>query len=565
MFNFSGYLRDEEEWAVGGDWGNPCGDLTSACPGSSTAANCTTSPTDHIMQANCMRIDMAAAITEGAGEAGIEMAEKGSVHSKGTNSTELKTSDIDEQSYGEERELEEKRCCAVFSGVRCFSRVTAALCGILSLYVMGMGIGLILYRSYDVDTNTSAANSGGFSLTPAPTPGWQPVSPPTSPPTMAPTRFDFNIDDNVFDWDDDDALTREEYFDDDDDSFIVSGPYLVGAYYYPWYGSTFHNGGGYMREDLEPQHLPELGEYDDSKASTITKHLKWSRQANIGLWIASWWGPNKLEDNNIRNVILNHKDIDDMMVAVHYETTGRVKFGLSTVVTDMEWFCEHYWNHDNYYKINGRPVLFVYVTRKLENEGTLEETILAMRTSAGKCGHQVYIVGDHVFDEAPDINEDFVPFWYFDAVTNYDVYGSMGRPSPYAGKAVVSEYYDDMTNWRTRAIANNCRFIPAVSPGYNDRGVRLSADHPPLSRKLTEDGEPGSLFAYQLKKAKKIVDPEVDNLIVVNSFNEWHEDTQIEPVEGERTNLPYNFTKGLYYEGYGELYLDILRNYTAEG
>jgi hypothetical protein len=55
----------------------------------------------------------------------------------------------------------------------------------------------------------------------------------------------------------------------------------------------------------------------------------------------------------------------------------------------------------------------------------------------------------------------------------------------------------------------------------------LEADHPPLSRKLTEFQEEGSLFQYQLQNALPLVDPAVDNMILVNSFNEWHEDTQI--------------------------------------
>ena len=53
-------------------------------------------------------------------------------------------------------------------------------------------------------------------------------------------------------------------------------------------------------------------------------------------------------------------------------------------------------------------------------------------------------------------------------------------------------------------------------------------------------------------------------MILVNSFNEWHEDTQIEPVVGEPAIEPFNFTKGLEYVGYGELYLDILGAATSK-
>ena len=317
-----------------------------------------------------------------------------------------------------------------------------------------------------------------------------------------------------------------------------------------------------MRRDLVPQQQPTLGEYDDTRPETIAQHLRWSRQANIGLWITSWWGPDRLEDSTTKDVILQHEDLGDLMISLHYETSNRVRNGLTGISADMDYMCENYFDHPNYYKIDGRPVIFVYVTRKLDEDGNLAPTILTMRTSASKCGYDVYLVGDQVFESAPDEAEPFIPFWYFDAVTNYDVYGSMGRPSPYAGRDVVDTYYSQQDTWRTRAHESGCNFIPAVSPGYNDRGVRPENNHPPLSRQLTENSSPGSLFAYQLIKAKALVDPQVDNLLVVNSFNEWHEDTQIEPASGDRTNLPLNLTEGVYYEGYGELYLNLLREGT---
>ena len=54
------------------------------------------------------------------------------------------------------------------------------------------------------------------------------------------------------------------------------------------------------------------------------------------------------------------------------------------------------------------------------------------------------------------------------------------------------------------------------------------------------------------------------NILMINSFNEWHEDTQIEPAAtAARTNVDDSgqghFTEGRFYEGYGDKYLKILR------
>ena len=53
-------------------------------------------------------------------------------------------------------------------------------------------------------------------------------------------------------------------------------------------------------------------------------------------------------------------------------------------------------------------------------------------------------------------------------------------------------------------------------------------------------------------------------MILVNSFNEWHEDTQSEPVVGHPSSQPFNFTKGFEYHGYEELYLNILGAATSK-
>ena len=354
-----------------------------------------------------------------------------------------------------------------------------------------------------------------------------------------------------------------------------------------------------------------LGQYNDSDPNVIAKHMEWFRRSNIGLLVTSWWGPNRLEDTNTKDVIMEHEDIGNLKIALHYETAGRLLGegrDFNTAVSDIEYMCENYFDHPNYYKINGRPVIFIYIARRLAQLGTLETALLSMRSAAAKCGQNIYLIGDQVFASAPDLGPDepFIPFFYFDAVTNYDVYGSSGastRPPGYAGTDGVDRYYKEQAQWRELALSENCEYIPAVSPGYNDRAVRLETNHSALSRQLTSEAQEGSLFHYQLKQAKQLVDRRVDNMILVNSFNEWHEgkfgepllpylchpqkikllclnemiscchsfiialvflDTQIEPVLGIDTTAPELYTQGLEYVGYGELYLNILGAATSK-
>ena len=133
----------------------------------------------------------------------------------------------------------------------------------------------------------------------------------------------------------------------------------------------------------------------------------------------------------------------------------------------------------------------------------------------------------------------------------------------YATRENVDKYYQAQANWRSMSHQVGTSFIPAASPGFNDKGVRDG--HVPLSRKLSEKDEFGSLFKAMVEEALKITDSETGNLFMITSWNEWHEDTQIEPVavahatSKDNSNSGDEYTAGLEYEGYGMRYLDIVK------
>lgn len=342
------------------------------------------------------------------------------------------------------------------------------------------------------------------------------------------------------------------------------GRITVGAYYYPWWYRHFYiTKEGYVRKFLQPGHPIRLGEYDDRMPSIVEQHLAWSRQANIDVWVSSWWGNTSSENAFLRDLIFTTEpkisNLNDHKVAILYETTGRIKkdenYDLKRVPDDFEYICNEmkYFDHPNYYKIDGRPVLVIYLTRMLNGQELLDDVVPIILS---KCP-DVYIIGDQVWGSPPGKTLD-----YLDAVTNYDWYGNVGRPK-YAGQSRVNDYYAKSVAWKEYAKQHKTFFVPAVSPGFNDRGVRLEVNHTAMSRRLDVNMAEGTLFAAQLVNATKLVDAGADYLMLVNSFNEWHEDTQIEPCDGITTTLPYNYTQGVEYVGYGTMYLDILATYTT--
>jgi len=342
--------------------------------------------------------------------------------------------------------------------------------------------------------------------------------------------------------------------------------YFVGTYYYPWYhNNNFHGpapkGITTLVYHLNPQMTPQLGWYDQTD-SDISQHYKWARYAGINFFVNSYWGSGSGEDHVIRYHMFNNADRGDIKLCVFLEPV----ITPSNIIAQTNYLCDNYFSRLGYFRIDDKPVVFIYITRAM-SDANLTTYITDLRTTATSKGYTVYIVGDEVWGSPTPISEPN-RVSLMDAVTNYDVYGNLGS-ARFVTDSILNTWQSKNASWKNFVNSLGKQFIPAVSPGFNDRGVRDG--HQPSSRKLNNESYAfGTLFSGMLDRAKLTADM---NMIMVTSWNEWHEDTQIEPVTpAPATNLDDGaasghyagyYTDGLYYNGYGMLYLNILRDKTT--
>ena len=342
--------------------------------------------------------------------------------------------------------------------------------------------------------------------------------------------------------------------------------YYVGAYYYPWFaGNNFH-GGHTLIEHLSPPQMPELGWYDQTDPAVISQHYKWARYAGIDYFVCSYWGRQGTENSILQKVMFDNPDRGDIKLCVFLEPSimpvNDPSVTAGTITTEINYLCDNYFDRPGYLRIDGKPVIFIYVTRAMSNT-ELTMCIGTIRTAAVNKGiGDVYIVGDEVWGY-PNSSNKTPRVSLMDAVTNYDVYGNLGK-ARFVTDPTLNTWQDKNSKWKSFVNGLGKDFIPAVSPGFNDKGVRKG--NPPSSRKLNNaDSAFGTLFSGMLDRAKSSADRD---MIMITSWNEWHEDTQIEPVAAAAaTNADDGaaggyYTDGLYYNGYGMLYLDILRDKT---
>jgi hypothetical protein len=350
------------------------------------------------------------------------------------------------------------------------------------------------------------------------------------------------------------------------DGWTYDGGIMVGAYYYPWYGPGKHPVSDSLRLHLVPQQDSELGEYDSSSSEVISRHIDYSHQANIHFWLCSWWGPGTNEDNVFRHSILPHPYANELKYAILYESTGRLgSFSdpdYSNLLPDFQYFADNYFNNPNYLKIDGRPVIFIYLTRVYFRSSSGYDALANLRAAVP----DIYIIADDVFGRNYSSNN--ASKW--DAVTAYDVYGQTLQ-SYGSTKAALDELKRIISQAKNAANSVGVGLIPFATPGFNDRYI--GGGHRGAPRYFEDEpaSVEGDLFRAMLRDVVvPKVDPLSQNILMITSFNEWHEDTQIEPTMGTagKTNKDDSasgseYTQGDYYTDYGYLYLDILSQETT--
>ncbi|MCD6287437.1 MAG: glycoside hydrolase family 99-like domain-containing protein, partial [Anaerolineae bacterium] len=179
-----------------------------------------------------------------------------------------------------------------------------------------------------------------------------------------------------------------------------------------------------------------------------------------------------------------------------------------------------YLDHPNYLRTEGRPVLFLYLTRAFT--GDIQSTMDAVREAVrAEVGEPAFIIGDEVYWQSPSS----LRIGPYDGVTAYNMHTSVpGIAEGFAGK--VAEQY---ASWARKTATEGVAFIPDILPGFDDTGVRPEAEHPVIPR----DEES---FATQLKDAIALAHGPI-RMVMITSFNEWHEFTSVEP--GEPFGLAY--------------------------
>lgn len=361
---------------------------------------------------------------------------------------------------------------------------------------------------------------------------------------------------------------------------------LVGATYYTWHPSNFRQ--GYLRAFLDPPQEPLLGQYRSDDVKAVEEQIAWCSRHGVDFLAVSWWPKRPQQNAIIDQAFVHAANLQDIRFCIFYETwsVGWRKEYSATVfdkeasdffIADVLAIADKYFDNPAYLRVNGRPVLFLYLTRTFA--GDYAQALATLRQKLLAKGHDVYLIADEIYWSVMSTDQDRQPRPYlvpepqperialFDAITTYNPYLSVRHD--HGGYGAKSTFVADVAGLFRRYYdlrGPKVNFVPNILPGYNDRGCRRALRQFIIPRQWDQGAPEGSFLAENFDRlAMPFLDPRL-NMLLITSFNEWNEDTALEPTKPapatSRDLSPSGreYTDGFSYAGYGFAMLETLRD-----
>lgn len=308
----------------------------------------------------------------------------------------------------------------------------------------------------------------------------------------------------------------------------------VVAFYYGWYGNPAFDGewihwndarlGIRPPGDISSDYYPTLGAYSSRDPAVLRQHMRWLRQARVGVIALSWWG-RETSDAFVAQV-LDAAKAAGIKVALHIEpVTGRTA---TTYQADVIRLVRKFGRHPAFftttagspYARSGTPraLVFVWATavKDLERSETVTPDYWARANDAIRRKTGALVVACPCGGG------------YAQAVTQ-------GRFDGAYNYATLHLEEEGGFDW-ARSLPAGALYIPSVMPGNHADRI----GYPQETRVPRRDGQ-----EYDDQWTAALGTGITPDLVSITSFNEWHEGSSIEPARAS-------------YSSGGRDYLDFL-------
>jgi hypothetical protein len=278
---------------------------------------------------------------------------------------------------------------------------------------------------------------------------------------------------------------------------------LVVAFFYPWWDRTgWSNAALFTDAPARP--------YDSNDPVDVARVMGEAKAAGLDALVVSWAGKDFDDRIDHRRMItcLTGAQTAGTKVAALFETTvanPQHEDGLADPETVFRWLADIvdlYAPHPAYLRVDGRPVVMAYAAQRMAQAGWTE-ALGKLRAS----GRDVLLIGEGI--NATRLGALDGLFYYASNEYQGDQIFDFDRTQSLS----VRTYHLLPNDTGRRRI-----WVATVSPGYDDRQLKDGR----IPR--TSERDNGRYYDRQWQAA---IDLRAD-WVVVTSWNEWMENTQIE-------------------------------------
>ena len=327
--------------------------------------------------------------------------------------------------------------------------------------------------------------------------------------------------------------------------------YKVAAFYYPWYGNPETDGewihwtqnNHLPPDDISSDYYPALGAYSSNDPAVVAQHMKWLRQAGVGVMISSWWGQGSREDQAV-SLLLQTAEEYEIKVAFHIEPyNGRTA---ESLIGDIQYLYKQYGNSPAFFRSTAtsryspnpaaKGMFFVW---NIGSKGAEGERVEADYWREAMDSIHALPTGALIIANKTD--SGWIEGGHFDGLYNY---------------ATLHVDESNGFDW-ARSLPPHSLYVPSVIPGFSARRV----GYPERTYVPRENGN-----TYETQWTQALETGVEPALVTITSFNEWHEGSMIEPPQfdvSDGAGFPYADFDTYAPEGYLHHTRDWVDRYTA--
>jgi len=287
---------------------------------------------------------------------------------------------------------------------------------------------------------------------------------------------------------------------------------LIGVQYYCWYGAGLR--GAHWGDDTDLRSVtdqPRAGYYDSGEAVTLRRHLAQLEDTGFDFVVVNWHVTDHGPDPDERRAMLGLLEQAEatgspLRVAIQLCPYTRDRVALQAALAEIRALTEK----SIYLRTHGQPLLFVFWSGWLDRDRATVEILESSSQGFFRIASSHRMRSEH--------SESLLTFNLFDA-------WSMYCPLELSREAQWPALWTRaMTPPDARVTGCGLKRIVTISPGYDDRHLedprRTGNPHRVVPRR---DGH-----TYRKMIDFALNQDEPPFLVLVSTFNEYHENTHIE-------------------------------------